>query len=52
MRGSLTGGKIARVIFRVDEGRMVLLRGFIKKSRKTPQRDVELVLERKKGEDR
>ena len=33
---------IARVIFTSGEGRMVLLHGFIKKSRKTPQVDLEL----------
>ena len=32
----------ARVIFTSGEGRMVLLHGFIKKSQKTPQEDLEL----------
>jgi phage-related protein len=35
-------GRIARVIFTSREGRMVLLHGFIKKSQKTPQEDLEL----------
>lgn len=52
VRSNLTGGKIARVIFCVTEGRMVLLHGFIKKTRKTPQRDIDLALKRKKGEER
>ena len=52
VRSSLTGGKISRVIFCVDENRMVLLHGFIKKSRKTPQKEIDLALKRKKGEER
>jgi phage-related protein len=52
VRSSLTGGRIARVIFCVDKGRMVLLHGFIKKSRKTPRKDLELALKRKKGKGR
>ena len=51
VRSSLTGRKIARVIFCVDESRMVLLHGFIKKSQKTPQKDIDLALKRKKGEE-
>ncbi len=31
---------------------MVLLHGFMKKSRKTPQRDIDLALKRKKGQER
>lgn len=34
--------RIARVIFTSGEGRMVLLHGFIKKSQKTPQEDLQL----------
>ena len=34
--------RIARVIFTTGHGRMVLLNGFIKKSRKTPKDDLEL----------
>ena len=52
VRSSLTGGKIARVIFCVHEGRMVLLHGFTKKSQKTPQKDIELALKRRKGKDK
>ena len=36
-------------LFGVEHGRMVLLHGFIKKTRKTPQRDIDLALKRKKG---
>ena len=35
-------GRIARVVFTTGQGRMILLHGFIKKSRKTPQEDLEL----------
>jgi phage-related protein len=49
VRGSLARGRIARVLFCVEQGRMVLLHGFIKKTQKTPQRDIDLALKRKKG---
>lgn len=52
VRSNLTSNKIARVIFCVEQGRMVLLHGFIKKTQKTPQRDIDLALKRKKGEER
>jgi phage-related protein len=35
-------GRIARVLFTAGEGQMVLLHGFIKKSRKTPKEELEL----------
>jgi len=40
-RSRLPNG-IARVLFTTGEGRMILLHGFIKKSRKTPRDDLEL----------
>ena len=36
VRSDLTDGKIARVIFCVARGRMVLLHGYIKKTQKRP----------------
>ncbi len=39
-------GRIARVVFTTGEGRMVLLHGFVKKSRKTPLEDLELAKNR------
>ena len=40
---SLAQNRIARVLFYIDKkGRMVLLHGFIKKTRKTPAEDLEL----------
>jgi phage-related protein len=52
VRSSLTQGRIARVIFCVSDGQMVLLHGFIKKMQKTPQHELELALTRMKGEER
>jgi phage-related protein len=49
VRSSLTRGRIARVIFCVEQGGMVLLHGFIKKTEKTPEREIDLALKRKKG---
>jgi phage-related protein len=49
VRSSLPRGRIARVLFCAEQGRMILLHGFIKKTRKTPQRDIELALKRKRG---
>ncbi|WP_422445513.1 MULTISPECIES: type II toxin-antitoxin system RelE/ParE family toxin [unclassified Endozoicomonas] len=42
VRSDLTGGRIARVLFTVADGEMVLLHAFIKKSQKTPASDLEL----------
>lgn len=48
VRGDLTDNKIARVIFSIVGGRMVLLHAFIKKTQKTPTRDIQLALDRMK----
>lgn len=48
VRSDLTGGRIARVIFSVIDERMVLLHGFIKKTQKTPPRDLQLAARRMK----
>lgn len=40
---------IARVMFTVHEGMIILLHGFIKKSRQTPKRDLVLALNRLKS---
>lgn len=50
VRSNISGNTIARVVFCVDEGRMILLHGFVKKSQKIPKKDIELALKRKKGE--
>ena len=41
--------RIARVIFTVDENKMILLHGFIKKSQRTPPRDLSLAKQRLKA---
>jgi len=42
-------GRIARVLFCVEQGSMVLLHGFIKKTRKTSPHEIDLALKRKRG---
>ena len=43
VRTSLAQNRIARVLFYIDrKSRMVLLHGFIKKTQKTPDEDLEL----------
>ena len=49
VRSSLPQGRIARVIFCAEKDCMVLLHGFMKKTRKTPQQEIDLALKRKKG---
>ncbi len=45
VRTNLTGNRISRVIFYIDANRrMVLLHGFIKKTRRTPAGDLELAI--------
>src|SRR6266852_2292811 len=44
VRSDLTDGKTGRVIFCLVRGRMVLLHGFIKKTQKTPAKDMDLAL--------
>ena len=48
VRSDLVDGKIGRVIFCVENNRMVLLHGFVKKTRKTPVQDLKIALTRMK----
>ena len=48
VRSELEGNRIARVIFSMGDGHMILLHGFIKKTQKTPQQDIDLALKRKR----
>ena len=48
MRSSLTQNRIARVLFVVYRGQMVLLHGFIKKTRQTPEAELDLAVKRQK----
>ncbi len=49
--GGLPGGRIARVLFCVERDGMVLLHGFIKKTQKPPQHEIDLALKQKRGDD-
>ena len=46
VRSDISDGRIARVIFLIRASEMVLLHGFIKKSRKTPKADLETAARR------
>ena len=48
VRSDLDNNRIARVIFCVERGEMILLHGFIKKTQKAPRQDIELALKRKR----
>jgi len=53
VRSNLAQNRIARVLFYFDRnGRMVLLHGFIKKTQKTPEEDLELARRNKKKHER
>lgn len=47
VRTNLPNGQIARVLFCFFEGEMILLHGFIKKTRKTPAKELDIALKRK-----
>ena len=49
IRTKLSGGRIARVFFCVHESEMILLHGFIKKTQKTPDKELETARKRMKG---
>ena len=49
VRSDLPLGRIARVLFCVRDGRMVLLHGFIKKSQKMPIAERNIALRRMKA---
>ena len=49
IRSNLKDRRISRVLFCVHAGKMVLLHGIIKKTQKTPDRDLDLAVARQKG---
>ena len=49
IRSNLADGRIARVFFCAHAGSMVLLHGFIKKSRKTPEHELAAAEKRMRG---
>ena len=48
VRSDLSDNRIARVIFFIRNNRMVLLHGFMKKTRRTSKPDLDLAMKRKK----
>jgi phage-related protein len=48
VRSELPGNRIARVLFGVRQGKLLVLHGFIKKSRKTPDEDLALARKRRR----
>jgi phage-related protein len=48
LRSSLSSNRIARVMFCATRGKMILLHGFIKKTQKTPQSELELAKSRQR----
>ena len=50
VRSNLSSGRIARVLFCVAGEKMVLLHAFIKKTQKTPDRELNIAAERMRGE--
>jgi phage-related protein len=51
VRSDISSGRIARILFCIIDGDMILLNGFVKKSQKAPQQEIELALRRKKELD-
>lgn len=49
IRSNLADGRIARVFFCTHAGSMVLLHGFIKKSQKTPNKELQIAERRMRG---
>ena len=50
VRSSLSGRRIARVLFCIYDGQMVLLHGGIKQAQKTPKQEVDIALESKRND--
>ena len=49
LRSNLTQGRIARILFCVNNDRLIMLHGFIKKTQKTPAQDLAIAVKRMKG---
>jgi phage-related protein len=52
VRTSLSSNRIARVLFSVQQGRILVLHGFIKKTQKTPADDLALARRRNREFER
>ncbi|QYU70414.1 type II toxin-antitoxin system RelE/ParE family toxin [Leptolyngbya sp. 15MV] len=51
VRSDISSGRIARTIFCIADGGMILLHAFVKKTQKTPQQEIDLALKRMKELD-
>jgi phage-related protein len=51
-RSNLANGRIARVLFCLVDGDLVLLHGFVKKTQKTPQPELDLARRRQRDVQR
>ena len=51
VRSDISSGRIARTLFGISNGQMVLLHAFVKKTQKTLQQDIDLALRRMKELD-
>ena len=49
VRTSLSGNRIARVLFAVENGELILLHGFLKKTQRTPPEAIRLAEQRLKS---
>lgn len=47
LRSNLSGSRIARLFFTVKNDQIILLHSFVKKSQKTPQKEIDLARQRK-----
>ncbi len=52
VRSNLSDSRIARVLFFIADGEMVLLHGFEKTTQRTPPADIDLALKRKREVER
>jgi phage-related protein len=48
LRSDLPSNRIARVLFSIQQGKILVLHGFIKKTQKTPDDDLALARKRKR----
>ncbi|CAN5793767.1 type II toxin-antitoxin system RelE/ParE family toxin [soil metagenome] len=49
VRSSLSDGRIARILFSISDGWMVLLHGFVKKTQRTPPNEINIALQRRRS---
>ena len=49
VRVNISSGRIVRVLFTPFDGEAILLHAFVKKTQKTPAKDIDLAIQRKKS---